>query len=77
MIGRNKETMWFQKGYKQAVSDRKIESFVPRTLGIYILIALAFVDPMIPLAFFTPYAAFDYFEWRDEKTWAPDYEPPR
>jgi len=74
---RNKERIWFEKGYRQAVSDKKIESFPVKFTGIGLLIALSFIEPFISLTAFVMWSIFEYFQWRDEKKYGVDYDPPR
>ena len=74
---RNKEWIWFERGYRQAFSDKKIESFPVKFTGIGLLIALSFIEPFIPLTAFVMWSVFEYFEWREEKKYGVDYSPPR
>jgi len=74
---RNEDRIWFDRGYSQAVSDRKIESFPARFTGIGFLVAISFFDPAFSAGIFIFWSILEYLEWRDEKKYGVDHEVPK
>ena len=73
---RNKEYIWFDRGYRQAISDKKVESFPAKFIGLGFVVSVSFFEPMLSLAAFLMWSGFEYFEWREEKKYGVDYDVP-
>lgn len=74
---RNEEYIQYERGYRQAIRDKKLESFAPRTIILFILIILAFAHPIIPFLFLVLWTILDFIEWKNERKYGKDYKPPK
>lgn len=73
---RNTDRIEFDRGYRQACRDRKIEGFWPRIIAFWAIFIVTYVSPVITITFLIIYTIFEYSEHRDTKKYGRDEKIP-
>lgn len=73
---RNEKRLWFDKGYRQAIRDRELDSFWPTIISVWCLFAMTTWKWQVALALLIGYTVFEYMEYRDRKKYGEDEKTP-
>lgn len=73
---RNTDRIYFDRGYRQAYRDKKIEGFWPRIVAFWAIFILSAIAWWLALTFLFIYTIFEYSEYRDSKKYGKDEKVP-
>jgi len=62
---RNNNRIIYDRGYRDACSDKRRDATIPKLIGVACLTALLVFDQYWILAFVVIYGAFELQEWHD------------
>lgn len=73
---RNRDRMYYDKGYSDGVKNAKKNRRIPKLVGAVILLAVATVDVLTAWAFLFTFAVFEVTEWYDNHKYHDPNPPP-